>query len=58
MNDPNRITTDAELREVIPEPSQVIHTKIFDHVDSTPRRSSAARRRSSRRPATEIRSAL
>jgi PPOX class probable FMN-dependent enzyme len=33
MDDPHRITTEAELREVIAEPSPVIHTKIFDHLD-------------------------
>jgi PPOX class probable FMN-dependent enzyme len=33
VSDPHVIRTDAELREVIPEPSAVIEQKIFDHVD-------------------------
>lgn len=33
MNDPHRIRTEAELREVIPEPNAVIEQKVFDHVD-------------------------
>jgi PPOX class probable FMN-dependent enzyme len=33
MSDPHRIRTEAELREVIPEPNAVIEQKIFDHVD-------------------------
>lgn len=33
MSDPHRITTLAELRDAIPEPSAVIHQKVFDHVD-------------------------
>lgn len=33
MSDPHVIRTEAELREVIPEPNAVIQQKIFDYVD-------------------------
>lgn len=33
MSDPHRIETQAELREVIPEPNPMLEQKIFDHVD-------------------------
>ncbi len=33
MSDPHRISSRAELREVIPEPNPMIEQKIFDHVD-------------------------
>jgi PPOX class probable FMN-dependent enzyme len=33
MVDPHRITTAAELREVIAAPSEIIEQKVFDHVD-------------------------
>ena len=33
MSDPHRIRTEAELREVIAEPSALVEQKIFDHVD-------------------------
>jgi len=33
MADPHRVTTAAELREIIAAPSPVIEQKVFDHVD-------------------------
>ncbi|MBW2724882.1 MAG: pyridoxamine 5'-phosphate oxidase family protein [Deltaproteobacteria bacterium] len=33
MTDPHRISTKAELREVISEPNPMLEQKIFDHID-------------------------
>jgi len=33
MTDPHRIRSEAELRAVIGEPSDLVHQKLFDHVD-------------------------
>lgn len=33
MTDPHRITSEAELREVIPAPNDMLRQKLFDHID-------------------------
>jgi predicted pyridoxine 5'-phosphate oxidase superfamily flavin-nucleotide-binding protein len=34
MSDPHVISTEAQLREILPEPHAMLEQKIFDHLDS------------------------